>query len=191
MTLRSSGYVQIHYFLMSTMLEALSHGRCILHLSGPISQQLIAAHGSQLKSLPHLDANTGAILFRIFIEIAQNVLRHSAVKFPGEELISCGKIAVMESHDAFYIITENPASDSTSRHIQTKIDQLNQLPKEALRQAAREQLKKPAVSKTAGAGIGLIEIARRTTSPLLCKVVTLPNGETILCITATLHKSKS
>jgi len=109
----------------------------------------------------------------VFVEQINNIMMYSADKISkvtsdGRMLETSRGVFVLGFYDGSYFIqTGNLVSDTNASILKSRIDYLNTLSKKELRQYYKERMKagndNPA---SKGAGLGLIEIARRSTSPI-------------------------
>jgi len=104
-------------------------------------------------------------LYHSVVEILQNMTKHSTelfteVKF-GKGLFMLGK-----KKDSYYIITANKISKSQIPTLQSAVDEVNNATPEELKEKYKKQLKDGCISTRGGAGLGLIDIARKTENKL-------------------------
>jgi len=165
--------------------------RKLIHLSGTITQSRIAKAGTTLKSLLPVNSSVMARLFSVYVEMAQNVLRHSIpTECQDTELAASGDVWIIESDNAYVIVTENPSRPENIAAVQARLAELTSLNANELRTLSRERLRQIPASGDRGAGIGLIEIARRASGPLMCELKNDRSGNPLLRMTATIHKIK-
>ena len=113
-------------------------------------------------------------VFSIFVEQMNNMLMYSAQKSDREELaksngkkVSIGVFILGIQDDEYFIQTGNAVTPYSAEILKTRIDHLNTLDKKEMRQYYKQQMKSENDNpESKGAGIGLIEIARRSTTPI-------------------------
>lgn len=144
--------------------------------SGPMWQDGIKGIAEMVRNhLSHdkLPENSAKKVFSVFIEQLTNVLMYSAEKenyaMPGEEAVevSTGMLVLGQKGSKYFIQTGNVIRRERMTFIKDSIDHINSLDKQGLREFYRERLS--AVNDNAeskGAGLGLIEVARRATAPI-------------------------
>jgi hypothetical protein len=98
-------------------------------------------------------------VFSIFIEQANNMLMYSVDK---------RGIFIVGLQDKIYFIQSGSlASDSNAKILKNRIDYLNSLDKNALKEYYKQQMQaSDENSQSRGAGLGLTEIARRVSGPI-------------------------
>lgn len=147
------------------------HG-IIFCYSGPVSQELIEEIGDVIKMKLELeDATLGIIqrVFGIFVEQVQNIMNYSAEKTydeSGDIESRSGVIVVGKKDSDFYILSGNLVENSTKRKLIDSFNELNGKAKEELKTLYKERLKQGQLEEGKGAGIGLIDIARKASEPI-------------------------
>ncbi len=104
-------------------------------------------------------------LHHSMIEILQNMTKHSENMFQdiqmGKGLFMLGK-----KNDAYHIITANMVDAKQEETLKEVIDDLNAATLEELKALYKKQLREGRISGKGGAGLGLIDITRKTKNPL-------------------------
>jgi len=122
-------------------------------------------------------------VFSVFVEQMNNMLMYSAEKdhqtTPDGKMVETSKgIYVLGIKDSTYFVqTGNVVTPHSANILKTRIDHLNTLDKKELRQYYKQQmLSENDNPESKGAGIGLIEIARRSSIPIQYEFEELGNG---------------
>jgi len=99
--------------------------------------------------------------FYILVEALQNVVRHQVL--PDEPLKGSSGALLFQYINGHFIFTlKNLVENSNIKHISKKIDSLNSQEKQELNKHYKKILKNEVLSDKGGAGLGLIEIARKS-----------------------------
>lgn len=147
----------------------------IFSFKGVITQEILADLGEIIKN--HIsDFKYRPLVvkrvFSIFIEVAQNILHHSAEKVTlgphGER--GSGIVMVVEHDHYFEIVSGNLISNSSSKSIEESCKLIHSLDKKALREAFRQKINSPVGEGAKGAGLGLLEIARKSENKVDFKI---------------------
>lgn len=164
--------------------------------SGPIWSNGIEGIAATLKrrlEFDDLPLSASQAIFSVFIEQMTNMLMYSAEKeifsnAKNEELeISKGVFMLGEQNKTYFIQSGNMVQKENAELLKNKIDYLNTLDKAALRKYYKEQLKNEnANPESRGAGLGLIEIARRATSKIEYTFTPLENDMLFFTIFVTI-----
>jgi hypothetical protein len=134
-------------------------------------------------------------VFSIFVELINNMMMYSAEKeqknSPEGELqeISEGIFIMGNRDDTYYMQSGNVVTDHSAGILKSRIDYLNTLDKKELRQYYRQQMSAENENQESkGAGIGLIEIARRATGPIEYEFETCGEGRQYFTMHATVQQ---
>lgn len=102
-------------------------------------------------------------LFNVLIESLQNVFHHQAVIGDEDEMEDLtGFIVTSDSHNIFRIITGNYILNENLNTLKQKLETVNSLSPEALRSHYQNALAGNEFSDKGGAGLGIIEMARKS-----------------------------
>lgn len=148
--------------------EQMRKSGIVLAFQGAISQNMLVGLGELLKDKVTLESSNAKVvrkIFSIFIELAQNIARYSAEKLNlGEEEGSVGTGIIMVSHpDKVYTISSgNLISNSKIDDIRKRCEIINNMDADQRKKYYKEQIKLPRREGTQGAGIGLIDMARKS-----------------------------
>lgn len=98
------------------------------------------------------------------VECLQNIVKHAEDLNEKEEGgLRNNAIFLLGKNATEYIVTSgNPVRNSTIDFISGKLDQVNALDKEGLKELYKEVIKKGEISEKGGAGLGFIDMARKS-----------------------------
>jgi len=164
------------------MFDMLKHHKMLresqitLVYSGPLWAEGIGGVAGTLKKrleYDELPLETSQEVFSVFVEQMNNMLMYSSEKEqfekPGDLHSEApkGTFILGTKGKAYFIQTGNMMKNEIVESVKNKIDYLNTLDKQELRKYYKEQmLNNPANPDSKGAGLGLIEIARRISSKI-------------------------
>ena len=154
--------------------------------SGPMWQDGIEDLADLLQTrldIDEISISAARSIFSVFVEQVTNVLMYSVEKErflqPDKDPIdvSTGTLILGCKGQTYFIQTSNAVKNESAELIKSRIDYLNTLDKKALRQYYRERLGADNDNpESQGAGLGLIEIARRATAPIEYKFEPIDEG---------------
>jgi len=104
-------------------------------------------------------------VFHIMVESIQNITRHQ--DFSNEELAHTAFFSIQKNGPVFYITTGNIINKEDIEPLKEKLENLNSLSKNELTQTYLEVLNDGKISSKGGAGLGLIEIVRKSGNKLV------------------------
>jgi hypothetical protein len=154
--------------------ETYNQEHILLCFNGPFSQGLIEEIGNALKKyMTSESASSSAALdvFAAYIEIAQNIQHYSEVKGYNEADASATVVIGREPEGHYVISAGNVVEAADGEALAASINLLAAMDKAQLKAAYKEQLRRPRNEAAgAGAGLGLIDIARKATAPFSCSL---------------------
>lgn len=99
-------------------------------------------------------------VFNILVECLQNIVNHSAKGGDSEGVAS---ILLLGRHDDdFFIITGNRIDNSNIKALESKIAEINSWKHDDMREIYSEKLGKSEYSSKGGAGLGLLDIYKKS-----------------------------
>jgi hypothetical protein len=132
----------------------------LLLFQGTLTVNLISILGNHLRLLLNHDFKGLQKIFKIFIELAQNVSYYSADTFEVNSGLYCGAgwISVQEMGNHYRVTTGNLIKPEDGPILIRYCEEINSLPEEDLRKLKRE-IRSEAMVRDTGAHIGLIQIS--------------------------------
>ncbi|NIK73726.1 hypothetical protein FHS56_001239 [Thermonema lapsum] len=103
-------------------------------------------------------------VFNVMVECLQNIVKHAEdLNERGEDGLRNNAIFLLGKSVSQYLINSgNPVRNESIEFISSKIDQVNALDKEGLKELYKEVIKKGEISEKGGAGLGFIDMARKS-----------------------------
>ena len=137
--------------------------------SGPTSQSVVEGIGDALRrkmGCENADVNTSQRVFAIFVEQMQNIMHYSADCDPCGESLRCGVVVVGNSEGKFFVICGNKIERRHQERMEARLEQIKSLDKVELKALYKDLRRKDPEEGSLGAGLGLVDMARRATEPL-------------------------
>lgn len=150
--------------------DHFSRRNILLCFNGPISHGLIEELGNALRNYltaEQLQPSAVMDVFGVYVELTQNI-RHYCKACGYDEHDSAVTVVVARDADGAYVVQAgNMVERADGDMLLARIEQLAAMDKPALKAAYKEQLRKPRdVDAVTGAGLGLIDVARKASRPL-------------------------
>jgi len=152
--------------------DFIDHG-VFLSFSGLMSQDLMVEMGEIVKTKMKLEgASISTILkvFSILVELNQNIIHYSAERLTSAtrptENGGCGLIAIGQEMGHYFLLSGNLIEVEKVERLEQRLTWLNQLNSDDLKRYYKESRKKTPDQDSKGAGLGFIEVARKTSRPL-------------------------
>ncbi len=105
-------------------------------------------------------------IYYIMVEGIQNITRHQDEIDSGSDEYP-GIFAIQKQKDRYYVTTGNLVLNDKIPSLKDKIKKINSLEKDELKKFHKEILRSGAISDKGGAGLGLIEMARKSGNKLV------------------------
>jgi len=143
--------------------------KILLYYKGPFDETILNKIGTYLRHKFPASPKASGKLFSIFIELAQNISYYSSetdIFDDSDKRHGIGTIAIIDAGDKFKLISGNLIINEAVEDIASKIEKINQLDQEGLRQLKKEVRSSPRREGHKGGNIGLIQIAIKSENPL-------------------------
>jgi hypothetical protein len=185
-----------HDFYMSDsdLFSLYSSGgleKTILMFKGLLTQDILVVLAEMLANNLSNDPRqkTTKKMFSIFVELAQNIHRYSEERFISEgKEIGAGIVLVNEFKDYYTLISGNIVQNNVYLSLKEKVDTLNKMDDTELKSYRKEKLKQKRKEGDKGAGVGLIDIARKASKPIGLKEKRLENDLSFISFYILLEK---
>ena len=162
------------------MRETYNSQHILLCFNGPFSQGLIEEIGNALKRymLSEAASSSSALdVFAVYIELAQNIRQYSGARGYGEADASATVVIGRDDEGHYVISAGNIVEPTDGEMLLERVNALSTMDKTQLKSAYKEQLRKPRSEEAgAGAGLGLIDIARKASAPVSCSLQPVGSG---------------
>ncbi len=173
-----------------SLREHFTRQRILLCFNGPISRSLIEEIGNALKNYLHAEQaqpSAATDVFATYIEMSQNIRHYSADRGYGEQEASATVVIARDEADHYTVSAGNLVEIADGKPLLARISALALLDKAQLKTAYKEQLRKPRdAAASAGAGLGLLDIARRSSAPLVASLTELTGQQAFFSLRATI-----
>ena len=168
-------------------------------LSGYVTSKGIEGHVAELKEFfnsNNVPVNVSNSIYSIFIELMNNVLMYSAeyIMYSAEYCINNsdkqkGHFLFGEDNEMFILQSINHIEDSNIDFVEKKINFLNKMNKRELRKYYKECIKSENLNpESKGAGLGLIDIAKHSDTPIKYMFKSQDNGFSLFTMLVKVNK---
>ena len=151
----------------------------LINFSGRFTQEIIEELGDAVKKYLETDAtsqNDTFNVFSVFIEQTQNIKNYGAKKTGSlnwERIVNSGIVAIGKSEAGYFVSSGNIIENADIARLTSRLDEISGLDKAGLKKLYKEQIKKDISPENCGAGLGLIDMARRSSRPLHYSIISL------------------
>lgn len=134
--------------------------------SGPMTERVLSAISDAVKSKladTNAEGGTAKKVFGVFVEQAQNIIRYSSeVVDVDDEINRIGTVAISQTVDGFLIEAINVIDADKVDSLNGNLMKLKNMDSSELKNAYRQRLKDGPPVGSSGAGLGFIDIARKS-----------------------------
>lgn len=166
-----------------SLREEFSNRKVLVCFNGPISHGIIEEIGDAARHYLESDAAVALDVFAVYVEFSQNMkayLQRRAFGSPERSLVT---ILVSRDGERYAVTAGNVVANEDLPPLLARIDALAGMDRAALKALHKQRLREGPTA-TGGAGVGLIDVARRATG-LRYATWPLDAGHTLFGITAT------
>ena len=104
-------------------------------------------------------------IYNLMVECLQNITRHQAIT-DDKNINNSGFVAIQYTKDRYLISTANVIKNEHIETVKNKIEHVNSLDKAGLKSFYKKQLIQGDISDQGGAGLGFIDMARKSNNTL-------------------------
>lgn len=159
----------------------------LICLNGPNSQSLIEEIGKALRQhiAGQTETTTAMDVFSTYIEMSQNMRNYSEARHYNQAESNATVIIASRPPGHYSVSAANLVDQADGQALIARIEQLSRLDKHELKQLYKQQLRDGAHA-SGGAGLGLIEMARRASEPMEASLEERPEGKAIFSLRVTI-----
>jgi hypothetical protein len=136
------------------------------------------------------EANIKRKVFNVMVEALQNIVKHS------DELVD----GVMKSHAAIFLIgreenrysvmSGNAVRKTNISKLKEKLEKINSLDKEGLKELYKSIIKNTTISEKGGAGLGFVDMARKSGTKLEYEFPEMSTDYAFFCLKVNVSREK-
>ncbi len=159
-------YMKLVYDFHKDMIA----NRFTLVYEGEITHQITKAFTSLAENKMDSyseDASMKKKVFHVMVECLQNLSKHAEENnaldgsgYSGNGIFIVGLLG--EDNQDYQILTGNAVESTKVPDLKALLEKINQLDKDGLKELFKKQMREGSLSEKGGAGLGLIDIARKT-----------------------------
>ncbi len=128
-----------------------------------ITQNILALAEQKIEKM-HESATMKKRVYFIMVECLQNITRYQAKKF--EKFQKSGIFVIQKKGDRYFIATGNLIHNDQAQYVQAQLEKINSLGSNELKIYYRQILRNGQFTSQGGAGLGLVEMARKSGNKL-------------------------
>ena len=147
--------------------EMLSNGFSLVYF-GEFSHEITKMFTSMAETDMEKNSEERSVqrrVYHVMVETLQNMNKHSD-DLKDEASVGGGMFIIGKKNDVYYVITSNKVKREHKENLEMALNTVNNATLEELKDMYKKQIKEGRISEKGGAGLGLIDIARKTEEPL-------------------------
>jgi hypothetical protein len=183
------GFLEFVYDFYKTMK---AHEITLVY-EGEITHQITKAFTSLTESNMSKDLESNSVqrkVFHVMVECLQNISKH-ADTFSNNDFTYSGRgiFMVSKGKDEYNVTTGNVIDNDKTEDLKNLLEQINSLDKEGLKELYKTQMKEGRLSEKGGAGLGFIDIARKTGMKLIYHFLPVSDNSSFFLLTSTISRN--
>jgi hypothetical protein len=186
----STGFLEYVYDLYNSIKTK----EVKLVYEGKVTHQITKAFISLAEAQMEEDNEAACVqrvVFHVMVECLQNISRHADDYETGNCLYSGkGIFLVSNTTDAFHITTGNAVLKDKIEAITKMIDCINEMDDPQLKDLYMKQMREGSLSEKGGAGLGLIDIRRKTGNKLDYHFLPFSDNLSFFLLTVSIPRNK-
>lgn len=108
------------------------------------------------------DSSIKRKVFNVMVEALQNIVKHSDELVDGETRSHAAIFLIGREANRYTIMSGNPIRKSNIPALKEKLERINGLDKDGLKELYKEIIKNTTISEKGGAGLGFVDMARKS-----------------------------
>lgn len=161
---------------------------------GEITHQVTKAFTSITETNMMVEEEPNSVqkkVFHVIVEFLQNISKHADYMGDESHEEGSGVFLLCKDDENYVITTGNILLKEKEAAIANVLDKINSLDKEGLKTLYKQQIKEGRLSDKGGAGLGFIDIAKKTGNPLDYKFVPINDGYSFFIISSTISRTQN
>jgi len=165
-----------------------------LAYEGEITHQITKAFTSLTESNMAKDQDNNSVqrkVFHVMVECLQNISKHAENR---DRIVTSkdgrGIFMVSKGEDEYNVTTGNIIRNDKIDGLKKMLEHINSLDKDGLKKLYKQQMREGRLSDKGGAGLGFIDIARKTGKKLIYSFLTINSHKSFFVLTSTISRQK-
>ncbi len=188
-------YIKEFLEFVYSFYKSMNEQKVQLVYEGEITHQITKAFTSLTETNMQLDEeshSTQKKVFHVMVECLQNLGKHAeCLDDSGKLKDGRGVFLLCKNDDAYTITTGNILSKSKIPEMTEVLEKINSLDKDGLKQLYKHQIKEGRLSHKGGAGLGFIDMAKKTGNKLSYNFLSLNDEHSFFVLTSKIWRNNN
>lgn len=175
-----------HVGFISQLNKAIEQMGLTMVYEGKIDQEVIKSIATSVEKKMTEEKETlkfQRVIFHTMIELLQNISKYSDDEIKGKGIVIVGK-----APEKYYVSSGNIIKNEKVSLLTSLIESINKLNAEELKASYEAHVSNSKFNEKGGAGLGLIDIVRKSKQKLQYNFESLGNDKSFFLVTATVLK---
>lgn len=124
-------------------------------------------------------------VFNVMVECLQNIVKH-ADQFKGNDNIKSAIFMIGKKDDTYVVMSGNAIKNHNVDPLKERLNTINSQDKDGLKSMYKEIIRNTEISDKGGAGLGFIDMARKSGNKLDYKFFDMPDDISFFCLKTTI-----
>lgn len=145
--------------------KSMAANNIILIYEGEFSQEITKSMLNMAElnlSMVEVENTVRRKVFNIMVECLQNIVKHTEEVREQTDMKHIAIFMIGKENNDYVIKSGNAIRKEKVKHLKEKLDQINSLDSEGLKELYKEMIRSVPFNQDKGAGLGLIDIARKS-----------------------------
>jgi hypothetical protein len=121
-------------------------------------------------------------VFNVMVEALQNIVKHSDELVDGQIRSHAAIFLIGKEANRYSIMSGNPVQKTNVPKLKKNLEQINGLDKDGLKELYKEIIKNTTISEKGGAGLGFVDMARKSGGKLEFEFPEMNNEYCFFCL---------
>lgn len=130
-------------------------------------------------------------VFNVMVECLQNIVKHGEESDPISDKRHTAIFIIGKQENEYIITSGNPMNSNKVNSLKAKLDQINGLDKEGLKSLYKDIIKNNDLSAKGGAGLGFVDMARKSGQKLEYDFVPMTDTITFFALKTTISRDSA
>ena len=129
-------------------------------------------------------------IFNVMVEALQNIVKHSDDAKEGENGHHAAIFLISHAQSQYSIMSGNPIKNENIPNLKGALERINSLDKDGLKELYKEIIKNTTISEKGGAGLGFVDMARKSGEKLEWSFLPMNDEFSFFCLKVNIARVK-
>lgn len=173
--------------------RSMAANRVSLVYQGEITHQITKAFTSLTESNMAIEDESNSVqkkVFHVMVECLQNISKHADPLSNEVSNTGRGVFLVAKDNDEYLVTTGNVVTKEKVAILSEMLSKINSMDKEELKDLYKQQIREGRLSEKGGAGLGFIDIVRKTGKELEYNFLEIDSNHSFFILTSRISREQ-